>query len=516
MTRIFDVKYLLSALLLSLFSLLTAFAQHGFEQDYSTIYKLPKIRALEASETHLYALSDQDGMAVFRIYPDELQWLYTSEGMQRRGDQIKTDIRFAYIFGNSKRLTVLEPTSVLGVYSSTFLTHQPKSVARLGNHLFVALGSSGLGKLTLDTPETVDSDIEILELDKLKNANIIDVISSRNSRQLLTLTKDSQIHIFGYKEGEITYQSSIKLNADVKNIFIDGDNTWASTGSGDIYEIRSNGLGRNIGNISQSATDILQWNNYIFVRSEEGKVWVTNGAEPLTIWKDDAQAGNFIAKSLNRLWISENDNLSQIKLAVSDPEVAPDAVISHTTRPVIKKVPNQIITFPNPLLLNLELENNASINDITFTYRSNTDNANIRKQGFSWQPSQSNIGLNQFTIFASNAAGESDSTMFTVDVRSFNSPPVFNPVRNSTIVTNEKFELQFKATDPEDPNSQLIRYIGVDLPTGSKIEENTGLFIWTPGEKHEGEHNFKVIATDEYGAAASIDVTLRVLDISRD
>lgn len=514
MIRIFSIKCVLSILLIGFVATQSSNAQQAYEQDYTTTYKIPRITALKASETHLYALSEQDGMIVFRIYPDKLQWLYTSEGMQRRGKNIETDVRFAYIFGNTKRLTVLEPTSVLGVYSATFLPHQPKAVARLSNHLFVALGTEGIGKLALDTPEDVDSDIEIIDIKELENANVIDVASSRSSRQLLVLTKDNKLHILNYKEGEITIQNSLTLSSSISNIFIDGVNTWAANNSGDIFEIRSNGLGKRIGNVESAVTDIINWNNYIFVRNELGEVWVKNEESPINLWKDDAEADNFIAKSLDRLWISENGNLSQIKLVETDEDSTHNS--AALSKPVIKKIANQIITFPNPLLLNLELENNSSANDITFTFRSKSDNANIRKQGFSWQPMQSQIGLNQFTIIASNSAGESDSTQFNVDVRSFNSPPVFNPVRNSTIVTHEKFELQFKATDPEDPNSQLIRYIGVDLPTGSKIEEQTGLFSWTPTEKHEGTHNFKVIATDEYGAAASTEVTLKVIDISRD
>ena len=42
-------------------------------QDYSQLMNIPSIRAIEASPTHLYILSDQDGMAVFRIKPENLQ-----------------------------------------------------------------------------------------------------------------------------------------------------------------------------------------------------------------------------------------------------------------------------------------------------------------------------------------------------------------------------------------------------------------------------------------------------------
>ena len=81
---------------------------------------------------------------------------------------------------------------------------------------------------------------------------------------------------------------------------------------------------------------------------------------------------------------------------------------------------------------------------------------------------------------------------------------------------NEEYVLQFNASDPENPQNPIIRYIGVDMPDGASINEKTGEFKWTPTERQVGETTFKVIATDRLGAASSIDVTLNVLDISRD
>ena len=123
--------------------------------------------------------------------------------------------------------------------------------------------------------------------------------------------------------------------------------------------------------------------------------------------------------------------------------------------------------------------------------------------------------MNWFTIVGTNSNGESDSTSFTVDVRSFNTPPRFSPVRVSNIAINESFSLQIQAIDPEEPSSSLIRYLGVDLPEGASINEETGLFTWTPNPRQVGDFTFRVIASDQLGAASSQDITLTVLDISR-
>ena len=55
----------------------------------------------------------------------------------------------------------------------------------------------------------------------------------------------------------------------------------------------------------------------------------------------------------------------------------------------------------------------------------------------------------------------------------------------------------------------------MDLPEGSTLNEKTGLFSWTPTERQLGEQTFRIVATDEQGTAASIDVTFNVVNISR-
>uniref|UniRef100_UPI00159EFEAD Ig domain-containing protein n=1 Tax=Rhodohalobacter halophilus TaxID=1812810 RepID=UPI00159EFEAD len=54
----------------------------------------------------------------------------------------------------------------------------------------------------------------------------------------------------------------------------------------------------------------------------------------------------------------------------------------------------------------------------------------------------------------------------------------------------------------------------VDLPDGARIDEKTGRFTWTPNVRQVGSHRFQVIATDQYGAAASQDFEIRVVEIN--
>ncbi len=497
------------AILLVSFNKVTA--QDLLIQDYSNLIDIPETKAIQASETHLYVLSEQEGMAVFRNYSDSLQWLYTSSGMQKRGDVISADVRFAYLYGDSRRLTVLEPTSVLGVYSSTLLPEKPLGVARLNNQLYIALGSSGLGTVSLQTPETVDSEIEFPGENLFRETDVIDLEVSQLSKQLFVLTSDAKLVLFRYSDNTLQFGSTLSLSVPLKKLFIDGDRIWGSTDNGDIYTITGNGLGRKVGNIREQAHTIVNWRGYTFVRSVSGNVWVAHNQDDLILWKSDKQAGNFITKSTDRVWISENGKLTRVFISEETEPVPAEAAGPLAMKPI----PNKILTYPNSLVLALELENNYPVEEVEFSYRGNVRNAKIQKQGLVWSPTPNQLGVNWFTIVATSSTGEVDSTRFTVDLRSFNTPPRFSPVRGSTIAIEEEYQLQFKAIDPENPTSNLIRYLGVDLPQGAQINENTGLFKWTPNVRQVGETTFKVIASDQLGAASSIEVTLNVLDIRR-
>lgn len=504
------LKLVIKILLLVAFSGNVQAQNESLVQDYSQLMNIPSVKAIEASPTHLYVLSDQDGMAVFRIKAEGLQWLYTSSGMQRRGFNLSADIRFAYMFGDNKRLTILEPTSVLGVYSATLLPQKPLAAARLQNKLYIALGEGGLGALSLDTPETVDSEITIVQ-GVGENVSVIDLVSSPITNQLFALTGNSKLDVFTSEDNSLTFSESKNISQRLSDLFIDDERLWGATERGEVFEITGNGLGRKVGSINEKVQTIKYWNDFTFVRSVSGKLWYSKSREPLISWKTDSQAGNYIAKSGENLWLVENNKVTRLAISTVDNSIAPAPSGPFS----LKEIPDQILTYPNSLLLGLEVENGHSSNDVEFSIRSRSANASIKKQGFYWQPSPAQIGVNWFTIVGTNSKGLSDSTSFTVDVRSFNTPPRFSPTRVSNIAVNEPFSLQIQAIDPEEPSSSLIRYIGVDLPEGASINEETGMFSWTPNARQVGDFTFRVIASDQLGAASSQDITLTVLDISR-
>lgn len=487
-------------------------AQQRLIQDYSDLMKIEDLIEIEASPTHLYVLSEQEGMAVFRAYPNSLQWLYTSNGMQRRGSKIMADARFAYLFGDSRRLTVLEPTSALGVYSSTIVPEPPRAAARIDNSLYIALGRSGLGMVSLETPETVDSEIDIVGVNAISGSAVLDIRSTDFSNQLFVLTSAPKLLVFEQQDSTLNLSQDIQLDTPLSQIFIDEEDVWGSTEQGEIFQIRSSGIGQRVGATGEPIQKIFKWNGRIVVRTENNRVWITNASGTLELWKEDTKAGNYIASSVQEFWIAENDNITTVTLRDDSLATAQNPSSSLN----IKDIPNQVVAYPSPLILALEMEGNYPAEEVEFSYRSNTDNATIRKQGFFWQPTINQIGSHWFTILATNAEGESDSTRFVVDVRTFNSPPRFSPFRPASIAVNEQFVVEFSASDPDGDENAPIRYIGVDLPDGAAINERTGEFRWTPSERQIGSSTFRIIATDRLGSASSINVTLNVLDISRD
>lgn len=487
-------------------------AQNYLNQNYSQIMEIEQVKAMQASESHLYILSEKEGMAVFRTYPDSLQWLYTSAGMQRRGDQMMADIRFAYLYGSSRRLTVLEPTSALGVYSSTLLPEPPRSAARIQNILYVALGEKGLGRLKLSTPETVDTPIESIFTNELGGQSVLDLNTTSLSKQLFVLTDAPSLMVFEQADTSLQLTKTIPLQKRLTRIFIDDEQVWGSTSLGEIFEIRSNGIGKRIGITNEPIQQVLNWKNLLLARTKTGRIWVLESNGLFGLWKDDTRAGNYLAKSNDRLWISENDKITEVTL--SGKSGTTDAPIPSSFE--IQPIPNQVITYPSPLLLSLQMKEDYPAGQVEFSYRSNADNAKIRNQGFYWQPNVNQLGSYWFNIIATNAEGDIDSTRFVVDVRSFNAPPRFSPIRSTSIAVSEPYILQINATDPEHPENSLIRYIGVDLPDGATINEKNGEFRWTPTQRQVGETTFRVIATDRLGAASSMEITLNVLDIARD
>lgn len=181
----------------------------------------------------------------------------------------------------------------------------------------------------------------------------------------------------------------------------------------------------------------------------------------------------------------------------------------------IKPIPNQTVSYPQALLLAFQIEGDVPVAQVDFSYQSNIDGAITKGQSIYWKPQISDQGRYQVKIIATAPNGKTAAETFMVEVQSFNTPPRFVPVRQITIPVGHQYSLSVTAFDPDGMNKNLIRYLGVGLPKGATLDEHTGTITWTPTAKQVGKHTFRVIATDQYGAASSTNVTIKVMNISR-
>ncbi|MEO1021756.1 MAG: Ig domain-containing protein [Bacteroidota bacterium] len=489
----------------------TVQAQPSFRQQAAGAMEFPGVVAMATSPSHMYVLSESEGMAVFRSYPDSLQWLYTSAGMQRRGTTIRADVRFAYLYGDSRRLTVLEPTSVLGVYSSTLLPAKPLGVARAENQLYIALGNAGLGSLSLESPETVDQEPKIVQSALMESASVLDVTTNSLNQQLFVLLDNQKLLLFTSENNTLSLSSTISLSQSINRLFLDEEQLFGATANGELYAINSTGLSEITDRIGAAIQHLEVWEDRIWTLDVTGKLWVTD-TNGTTIWKEDAEANYAFTTSPSSMWVHENGRIAKVGVDSSQVEESQRLATGDLK---LATVPKQIHPFPKPFIYGFELENPFPLDEVTFTVRSNVSNVVVQGQGMIWSPGVQEIGVNWFQVIATSTTGQVDSTRFIVELTSFNAPPRFSPVRNVSIPYGERYTFPFKATDPDQTSSAPVRYLGVDVPDGAQIDEQTGLFVWNPTEAQVGEHRFRVLATDQFGAAASIDISMTVLNITR-
>jgi len=484
--------------------------QGNLIKDSSFKMKVSGVSQMDASPAHLYIMSQKEGLIVYRTNPDTLQWLYSSSGMQKRGNELHSDIRFAYIFGDQRRLTVIEPTSLLGVYSSTMLPTPARDVERIGNNLYIALDTLGLGSVLLNTPSTVDSAITYPAKETITSQRIIDLESA--DEQLFALSDQSKLFTFEQSDNHLTGGEALALSNSIQSIFTVEDQLFGGNGSGTIYRIASDGKAKKLFEIEEPVDEIKVWNELWIVRTKQNKIWVADENKEPYLWKDDSPAGNHFAVSKHLFFLSEYERISRVIKSSTGDTTQAGSKKARIPKLELKPIDNRILPYPNPLIVALETENYIPSEQIQFSSRSHIENINIRNKGLYWQPTNSDIGEHRITLVATTNDNQVDSTTFSVDIRPFNTPPRFTPIRDMKVAVDEKFTLPVKAFDPDGNNRDLIRYIGVDMPQGASIDEQTGMFSWTPALKQTGEHTFQIVATDQYGAASSKDISLTVIE----
>jgi hypothetical protein len=125
-------------------------------------------------------------------------------------------------------------------------------------------------------------------------------------------------------------------------------------------------------------------------------------------------------------------------------------------------------------------------------------------QTFTWTPSPAQRGVHTIRFVASNGAREATRAL-TLIVGN-NRPPSFNQTHYS-VRAGETAQLSFTA---DDPDGDALSYSASHLPSGARLDRDSGIFSWQPTDDDIGELEVEVTASDGSERVAqnlSVEVT---------
>ena len=138
---------------------------------------------------------------------------------------------------------------------------------------------------------------------------------------------------------------------------------------------------------------------------------------------------------------------------------------------------------------------------------------------FSWTPSESQDGTHTITVRVEDGNGGSDSEAITVTVDEVNEDPVLASVGSKQV--NELAALSFTASasdgDTIGGTADTLEFsLTGTTPSGASINQNTGVFSWTPSESQDGTHTITVRVEDDNGGSDSEAITVTVNEVNED
>lgn len=477
-----------------------------------SVLRVPGVQALSGSHTHLYVLSSTEGLAIFRASGDSLVWLYNSDALLRRGDQLRSDARFAYLYGTDSRLAVIDPTVSQGLYSAAVLPAAPRGVARVGSKLFLAMGNQGVASMSLSDPANMEGSYESIGARFGPGEAAIDIVSYGN--RIFVLGSTGTVYPFVVTASSATQEAPVSTGFNVKRMFISEGHILLSTDIGNALEWNRTSFPSEIATIGNAVADAHRSGTAWIVRTEDSRLWKvdTTSENSVAILRDNASAGNFVTVNKGNIWVSEFGRISTLTEAATPVLIGDEEAPSNKIK--ITPVTDRNIPFPQPLLVSFTLEE-GSDQGLSWYVRHTSGAVPVRGNALMWQPKNSDIGSNRFTVIATNRMGAADSITFNVEVRQFNAPPRLTPTRPVSIPVDEEYKLQLVGVDPDGSDSDLVRYTGVNLPEGIKLDPQTGILTWTPNDRQLGRHVLQIVTSDQFGASMSNEVILNVIRLRR-
>lgn len=182
--------------------------------------------------------------------------------------------------------------------------------------------------------------------------------------------------------------------------------------------------------------------------------------------------------------------INAIEVFVAPP--APPTAPSITSVPTLEATEGVLYTY------DVDATDPNSGDTITFTLETAPTGATIDSMSglISWTPGAGQLGLNAFTVRATDSALLFSEQSFDVDVSvpAPPEPPVFTsmPSSSSTVMVQFQYDAEVSDANPGDTATFSL----VESPTSATIDATTGVVSWTPTGTDVGYHRFIVRATD--------------------
>ena len=181
--------------------------------------------------------------------------------------------------------------------------------------------------------------------------------------------------------------------------------------------------------------------------------------------------------------------------------------------PVITPIIDQTVDELDTLSVNV-LATDSEAMPLSYSLVDPPDGANISNSGeFTWTPDEDQDGTYTITVRVSDGTNNTEE-QFQVTVDEVNEAPVLDPIGDRSIDEETELTIIAKGTDDDVVNNvpnTLTYSLEGSKPAGAQIDEDSGVFTWTPTEAQgPGSYSITIRVSDEDGAydEETIDITV--------
>jgi hypothetical protein len=126
---------------------------------------------------------------------------------------------------------------------------------------------------------------------------------------------------------------------------------------------------------------------------------------------------------------------------------------------------------------------------------------------FTYVALHEHVGVHRMTVTVTDAYGASHSVAFFLTVISINHPPVIQAISDQEVFEDQEWTINIIVTDADVGDTVQVGARGAPF----HVPTTGGLIIWTPQERHGGEHLVTLTATDNRGESSVLSFNLVVV-----